>query len=286
MNTRSLLPFISQAAPAFTALTLLAKFASCVPSVNSFDHHINSTWGLSKPATVGLLDHRHITIQLQSLDDLSLAWSRESRAFNNKSFLLLRWSPDSRRRDSPLATISGLPPPLHNPSILKSIGDSLGRYLRLDANTVQFKHPRAARICVELDLSAPPPPAFIVAIGDLKLHQRIIFESRLLFCLYCRLQGHSAPNCRSLKRKLASVLAPPAAPSGKDNCGGLLPAGSVSSRLPNLAHPLPPDVLPRRPQGVCENAQCTLPSQISLFFGLRQSQTFLYKGNIVIYNFC
>ncbi|GAV70220.1 DUF4283 domain-containing protein, partial [Cephalotus follicularis] len=208
------LPFISitpldyQAASAFTTLTLLAKFASCVPSVNSFDHHINSTWGLSKPTTVGLLDHRHITIQLQSPNDLSLAWSRESRAFNNKSFLLLRWSPDSRRRDSPLAAVSGLPLPLHNPSILKSIGDSLGRNLRSDANTVKFKHPRATRICVELDLSAPPPPAFIVAIRDLKLHQRIIFESRLLFCPHCRLQGPGAPNCRSL-RKLASVLAPP-----------------------------------------------------------------------------
>ncbi|GAV59059.1 hypothetical protein CFOL_v3_02592 [Cephalotus follicularis] len=158
--------------------------------------------------------------------------------------------------------------------------------MRSDANTVKFKHPRATRICVELDLSAPPPPAFIVAIGDLKLHQRIIFESRLLFCPHCSLQGHGAPNCRSLKRKLASVLAPPAAPSGKDNCGGLLPAGSVSSMLPNLAYPLPPDELPRHPQGVCENAQCPLPSQISLFFGLRQSQTFFYKGSIVIYNFC
>ncbi|GAV64442.1 DUF4283 domain-containing protein [Cephalotus follicularis] len=104
------------------------------------------------------------------MDDLSLAWSRESRAFNNKSFLLLRWSHDSRHRDSPFAAVSGLPLPLHNPSILKSIGDSLGRYLRSDANTVKFKHPRAARICVELDLSAPPPPEFIVAIGDLKLH--------------------------------------------------------------------------------------------------------------------
>ncbi|GAV77619.1 DUF4283 domain-containing protein, partial [Cephalotus follicularis] len=209
------LPFISitpsdyQAVSAFTTLTLLEKFASCVPSVNSFDHHIKSTWGLSKPTTVGLLDHRHITIQLQYLDDLSLAWSRESRAFDNKSFLLLRWSPDSRHRDSPLAAVSGLPLPLHNPSIPKFIGDSLGHYLRSDANTVKFKHPRATRICVELDLSAPPPPAFIVAIGDLKLRQRIIFESRLLFCPHRRLQGHGTPNCRSLKRKLASVLAPP-----------------------------------------------------------------------------
>ncbi|GAV73724.1 DUF4283 domain-containing protein, partial [Cephalotus follicularis] len=174
------------------------------------------------------------------------------------SFLLLRWSHDSRRQDSPLAAVwlrfSGLPLPLHNPSILKAIGDSLGHYLRSDANIVKFKHPRAARICVELDLSAPPPPMFIVAIRDLKLHQRIIFESWLLFCPHCRLQGHGAPNCRSLKRKLASVPALPAVPSGKDNCGGLLPAGFVSSGLPSLAHPLPPDALPRRPQGVCENA--------------------------------
>ncbi|GAV61328.1 DUF4283 domain-containing protein [Cephalotus follicularis] len=105
------LPLISfspsdyMAASAFNSLTLLARFARCVPPMNSFDLHINTTWGLSKPATVDLLNPRTISIHMQSQDDLSIAWSRISRSFNGQSFLLLRWSPDSKRHDSPLAAI-------------------------------------------------------------------------------------------------------------------------------------------------------------------------------------
>ncbi|GAV69008.1 DUF4283 domain-containing protein, partial [Cephalotus follicularis] len=146
-------------AAAHNNLTLLARFASSTPSVNAFDIHVNSTWGLSKPATVGYLDFRLISIQFQDPADFSLAWSRSSRVYNGQRFLLLRWSTEHRRRDSPQAAVwmrfPGLPLPLHNPSILKAIGDSIGRFLCTDANTAKLKHPRAARLCVEMDLSTP-----------------------------------------------------------------------------------------------------------------------------------
>ncbi|GAV76210.1 DUF4283 domain-containing protein, partial [Cephalotus follicularis] len=221
-----------QATAAFNQLTLLAKFSSSVPHVNVFDVHVNTAWGLSQPATVGSLDPRHISIQLHSMDDLSIAWSRFSRTFNGQPFLLLRWSAAYKRHDSPQAALwmrlPGLPLPLHNPSFLKAIGDSLGRFLRSDDFTRKLKNPRVARLCVEMDLSAPLPPAFAVAIGELKVHQRIIYESRIPFCTRCRLQGHSDISCRNKKRKLPSVESVPSAPSGKAPSGGLLPAGTPS----------------------------------------------------------
>ncbi|GAV79782.1 DUF4283 domain-containing protein [Cephalotus follicularis] len=139
-----------QAAAAFNQLTLLAKFSSSAPHVNVFDVHVNTAWGLSQPATVGSLDPRHISIQLHSMDDLSIAWSRFSRTFNGQPFLLLRWSAAYKRHDSPQSALwmrlPGLPLPLHNPSFLKAIGDSLGRFLRSDDFTLKLKNPRVARL--------------------------------------------------------------------------------------------------------------------------------------------
>ncbi|GAV89066.1 DUF4283 domain-containing protein [Cephalotus follicularis] len=258
----SISPSDYQAAASFTHLTLLAKFASNVPTVNAFDVEVNTTWGLSKPATVGLLDQRHIAIQFQSQEDLSAAWSSVSCVFSNKRFLLLRWSPH-RHRDSPLAAVwirlPGLPIPLHNPSILQAIGDSLGRYLRSDENTIKFKHPWAARICVELDLSKPPPSALFIAVGERKLRQRLVYETRLLYCQHCHLQGHRAATCRSRKRNMSSVSAPQTTPSGTVISGGLLPAGTYSNGLPNPPHPLPVEALHKRPPDVCGNASMAPP---------------------------
>ncbi|GAV67852.1 DUF4283 domain-containing protein [Cephalotus follicularis] len=252
-----------------------------MPPVNAFDNHVNSSWGLFKPATVGLLDHRTFTIQLQSMDDLTIAWSRVSRTFNGRSFLLLRWSPGSRRQDSPLAAVwlslPGLPLPLHNPSFLKAFGDSLGRFLCSDETTAKFKYPRAPRICVELDLSAPPPPAFVVAFGEWKIHQRIAFQSRLLYCSHCLLQGHNATSCRNRKGKRPAVASFPVTHSGKQACGGVLLAGTpplAATTFPCLCHPLHP---PHARQVFVEMHQCLILCPFWPFHGLSHSRALPWR---------
>ncbi|GAV83168.1 DUF4283 domain-containing protein [Cephalotus follicularis] len=138
----------------FQAFSLIAKFSLQRPSVDLFEHHVNSSWGLNRPATVGLLDPKHILIQLHSAEDFAKAWSRESRIFENHCFLLLRWTPAfTKRKDSSLSAtwirLPGLPLPCQNPAILEVIGNSFGRILRLDERTKKLKHPMSPRLCVE-----------------------------------------------------------------------------------------------------------------------------------------
>ncbi|GAV90650.1 hypothetical protein CFOL_v3_34057 [Cephalotus follicularis] len=163
--------------------------------------------------------------------------------------------------------LPGLPLPLHNPSFLKAIGDSLGRFLRSDDFTLKLKNPRVARLCVEMDLSAPLPPAFAVAIGELKVHQRIIYESRIPFCTRCRLQGHSDISCRNKKRKLPSVESVPSAPSGKAPSGGLLPAGTPSPGPNNFLPTMLVASSPNCPPPVCDIAQVISPISFQPSFG-------------------
>ncbi|GAV88921.1 hypothetical protein CFOL_v3_32342 [Cephalotus follicularis] len=70
---------------AYHSLNLIAKFSTSRPH---FEHHINTSWSLGLPAVVGLLDPKHICIHLQTKADFTTAWSRESRSFDNRRYLL------------------------------------------------------------------------------------------------------------------------------------------------------------------------------------------------------
>ncbi|GAV67592.1 DUF4283 domain-containing protein [Cephalotus follicularis] len=85
----------------FHSLKLIAKFSLLRPPDDLFEHHVNSTWGLQQSATVSLIDPKHFLIHLQSEDDFARAWSRETKIFDNRRFLLLCWTPDfTKRKDS------------------------------------------------------------------------------------------------------------------------------------------------------------------------------------------
>ncbi|GAV92536.1 DUF4283 domain-containing protein [Cephalotus follicularis] len=185
----------------FHTLSLIAKFSLLRPPVDLFEHHVNSTWGLQQPATVGLIDPKHFLIHLQSEEDFARAWSRESKIFDNRRFLLLRWTPDfTKRKDSSFSAtwlrLPGLPLPCQNPAILEVIGNSFGRFLRLDDRTKKMKHPLAPRMCVEMNLAFKLPDVVVIAIGSEEpLHQKIEYDLRIGFCNFCHLQGHQESNC-------------------------------------------------------------------------------------------
>ncbi|GAV79253.1 DUF4283 domain-containing protein [Cephalotus follicularis] len=186
----------------FHAYSLIAKFSLLRPPVDLFEHHINSSWGLILPATVGLLDPKHILIHLHSAEDFAKAWSRESKIFYNRRYLLLRWTADfTKRNDSSLSAmwlrLPGLPLPCQNPAILEIIGNSFGRFLRLDERTKKMKHPMAPRLCVEMDLAVKLPEVVVIAIGsEVPFHQKIEYDLRIGYCTFCHLQGHQESICR------------------------------------------------------------------------------------------
>ncbi|GAV81938.1 hypothetical protein CFOL_v3_25391, partial [Cephalotus follicularis] len=75
----NLSPMDVKVALEFHAFNLIAKFSLLRPPIYLFKHHVNLLWGLNQPATVGLLDPKHILIHLHSPNDFSKSWSRESR---------------------------------------------------------------------------------------------------------------------------------------------------------------------------------------------------------------
>lgn len=50
--------------------------------------HVHSAWGLTAPATIGLLDPRHVMIHLANQADFVTAWLRGSKKIENSLFRL------------------------------------------------------------------------------------------------------------------------------------------------------------------------------------------------------
>ncbi|GAV68596.1 DUF4283 domain-containing protein [Cephalotus follicularis] len=265
----------------FHAYSLIAKFSLLRPPVDLFEHHINSSWGLIQPATVGLLDPKHILIHLHSAEDFAKAWSRESKFFDNLRYLLLIWTADfTKRKDSSLSAmwlrLPGLPLPCQNPAILEIIGNSFGRFLRLDERTKKMKHPMAPRLYVEMNLAVKLPEVVMIAIGsEVPFQQKIEYDLRIGYCTFCHLQGHQESICRRKQSQASPQAAEPSTSSPQGNAsslisnaivvGAALPAGvhRLSARRPNRSHvtnqPAPNPI----PPPVCQNAQVTLSTHFS-----------------------
>ncbi|XP_061340577.1 uncharacterized protein LOC133287044 [Gastrolobium bilobum] len=77
-----------------------------------------------------------------------------------------------------------------NTEVVKSIGNWIGRFVKLDAATTSLARGRFARICVELDLSKPLQ-------ADYKLEGRLkkIEYEGLHVCYTCGQYGHRAEKC-------------------------------------------------------------------------------------------
>ncbi|GAV88914.1 DUF4283 domain-containing protein [Cephalotus follicularis] len=259
----------------FHAFSLIANFRLQRPPVDLFEHHVNSSWGLNHPATEGLLDPKHILIQLHSAEDSAKAWSKESRIFENRRFLLLRWTPAfTKRKDSSLLAtwlrLPGLPLPGQNPAILEVIGNSFGRFLQLDEGMKKLKHPMSPRLCVEMDLAVKLPDEVVIAIGTEEIfHQKIEYDMRISFYFHCHLQGHLESNCRKKQSQATPHLTDASSSSPQGNASILTPNGAVVSaalpagtlrpraRHPNRTHaPVFKSSIAHTPPA-CENAPST-----------------------------
>ncbi|KAI9123150.1 hypothetical protein K1719_006039 [Acacia pycnantha] len=84
-----------------------------------------------------------------------------------------------------------LPAPLFDKKFLLNLGNSIGRAIRLDVHTVQRARRKFARMCVELDLTKPLIPEFMVEGQTLS----IVYESLGCLCTKCGMIGHRKKVC-------------------------------------------------------------------------------------------
>ncbi|CAN1130908.1 hypothetical protein LINPERHAP2_LOCUS6111, partial [Linum perenne] len=88
--------------------------------------------------------------------------------------------------------LPGIPFEYFDRTILKLIGDRIGRTVRIDHTTLEGVRGNFARICVEVDLSKP-----LLSKYKLKRRvRRIEYEGLHTICFTCGCYGHKDDVCR------------------------------------------------------------------------------------------
>ncbi|XP_018826667.2 uncharacterized protein LOC108995543 [Juglans regia] len=125
------------------------------------------------------------------------------------AYRVFHWTPEFKEEEeSPIVpvwiSLPGLPPNYFHGSILKSIGGGFGRILKCDNATACVTHPEVAQIYVELDLSKPLQHHFWLGppSSASSHYQEVVYESILLFCNWCRTQGHLEQKCVHKKKSV------------------------------------------------------------------------------------
>jgi hypothetical protein len=86
---------------------------------------------------------------------------------------------------------SGLPIEYYDANLLTSIGNRIGRTVKVDKNTLMQERGKYARLCVQVDLSQPLLAMFTIKDRTYKVE----YEGLHLLCLGCGKFGHYVEGC-------------------------------------------------------------------------------------------
>ncbi|XP_020694935.2 uncharacterized protein LOC110108584 [Dendrobium catenatum] len=257
---------VAQLAKPF-ALTLVGKFVLKRPNIDvirKFFYNLK----LSSTFHIGLLDPRHVAIQLTNDLDYSKIFSRGSYYIQSCQMCILKWTPDfDVRHESPIVPVWVSFPNLRlhffNTHILFGWASILGRPLQTDQATASVSRPSVARILVEVDISKKFPNEIWLGSELNGYFQKVEFENFPIFCAYCKMHGHSLNECFKLHLNLkkskenSKIIKMPEANTVKDSNhivmeeNGVLTISNVVEVQPDFQAVIIPSVIRPNELPVC-----------------------------------
>ncbi|KAI0493542.1 hypothetical protein KFK09_023660 [Dendrobium nobile] len=157
--------------------------------------------------SVGLLDSRHVAIQLSNDLDYSRIFARRSYFIFNCQMRILKWTPFfDIKEESPIVPMWISFPNLRlhffNHQVLHALGLIFGRPLQTDQATASHTRPFVSRILVEIDISKNHPKEIWVGSKTLGYFQKVEFDNVPDFCFHCKMHGHAQKDCFVLHPEL------------------------------------------------------------------------------------
>ncbi|XP_060178026.1 uncharacterized protein LOC132607962 [Lycium barbarum] len=218
-------PFIAWKSNEIQQMTVKEKLQYAVIGKFSYDNIdikelkkvIPIQYGIKGVPIIGLLDERHILIQLNFLEDYVRMMSTPAYYLKvHDMYCQMRpliWDPwfnPKKETSRAVAWISfpELPPNFFAKEAVFSMATAVGKPLTVDLATANKTRPSCAKIKVEVDLLATLPKRINIAEEDesgiLKSKWvRINYDYLPKYFKHCKLQGHKEKECRVLNPELA-----------------------------------------------------------------------------------
>lgn len=189
---------------------LILKFLGKIISYRLFDQKIRELWNLELGYELTDLVEGYYVVRFFSREDYLHVLEGGPWVILGYYLIVMKWSPKFHpTADSIASTLVWVrfprfPPEILDEEILTSMGDMVGRTVKVDATSLIGLRARFTRVCVEVDLAAP----LISSLTVLNFDQTIEYEGLHLIYFKCGMYGHKGDECPSLEAKAAESKPP------------------------------------------------------------------------------
>lgn len=215
------------------------------PSFEVVHADVSKHWGLMGRFIMGLRDQKTLLVRFELESGMLMALSRDPTMTKESTFKVFHWKHVANGSyDTVIApvwiTLPKLPERYWFLEFLIAIGDSIGRFIRVDLLTVSMARPSVARICVGVDLSRELPLEIGIKYKGI-IWQKIVYRNMPAHCTHCRMQGY---NIKACKRAHQTHQQPSNAPAPNPTSAILNPNPNHSLRPGFNPNQLPPMTQP------------------------------------------
>ncbi|XVE96610.1 hypothetical protein REPUB_Repub02eG0237700 [Reevesia pubescens] len=182
--------------------TLIVKLLGRQISYTYLCNRIKQLWALKGHVEVVDMDNGFYCIRFGLRMDYNSVLTNGPWIVADHYLTVRRWTPGFRSEEATINSVAawvrfpGMPLEFYDSSILRMMGDKIGRSVRIDRTTTNMIRGKFARMCVELDLTKPLVSR--IFIGG--RWQRIEYEGLKMLCFHCGRFGHSELECE-IRRK-------------------------------------------------------------------------------------
>lgn len=166
-------------------------------SFRLLEPRIRKAWNLMNDCELVDIDKEYIVARFFSAEDYQKVLTEDPWMIMGHYITITKWKPNFKPSymdvQSTLARVRFPTLPLENfdDTSLLSMGNAVGRAIKVDQNIVTTGKGRFARVCVELNLNKPLPPN--VMVWGRK--QPVEYEGLPKICFKCGCHGHKMGQC-------------------------------------------------------------------------------------------
>ncbi|KAI9114533.1 hypothetical protein K1719_014231 [Acacia pycnantha] len=179
------------------AKSLFVKQLGGSMSLYFLESKLNQIWARKGAIKLGNLENDFFVVSFQEREDYERALIGGPWVIFDKYLSVMRWRLGFNPRKETIHKIAAwvqfleIVVELFDKKILYNLANSIGKVLKLDVHTANKGRNRFARVCIELNLTKPLVPQYMV--DDILKHMDD--ESLQALCLNCELFGHLKENC-------------------------------------------------------------------------------------------
>ncbi|XP_042016200.1 uncharacterized protein LOC121764210 [Salvia splendens] len=182
---------------------IVGKFSHSIPTSHQIQKALD-TIKFRRGFTWKYINAKHILVQFEDIADYARLLSGPKGTpvwyIDRHPMRVLKWSPDfDAYCESPIAAIwcnlIGLPIHLFDQSALFAIGKLLGTTFQVDRATANKSRLSFARICIEIDITKPPPEEISLDICGHEVVQQVKWDKIPSYCGECKHVGHKSEVC-------------------------------------------------------------------------------------------